>query len=100
MHGGSPVSVWEDMGPWGYCARCNFLLLLKPNGDLPQHRRSIGGLCLRFAFDDAEEGMPDPPYDMPPNIDTHDEKNCRKCKDIRQAQRTSAQRRKVPEDGS
>lgn len=89
------MSVWDDMGEWGYCARCNFLLLLTPEGNLPEHKRSIGGLCARFAFDDAEEGMPDPPYTMPPRIDTHNEITCRKCKEIRRAQRLSAVRQKA-----
>lgn len=90
------MSAFEDMGEWGYCPRCNFLLLLTPGGNLPEHKRTMLGICTRFAFEDAEEfaGAPDPPAPMPENIDTHDERNCRKCKDIRHAQRTSATKQK------
>jgi hypothetical protein len=92
------LSVFEDMGEWGYCKRCNFLLLLTPGGFLPEHRSNIGGLCLRGTFGDAEEGEPDPPYPMPPTIDTHNEITCRQCQDIRHAQRTSAVKQRTKKD--
>lgn len=91
------MNAFDDMGSWGYCARCNFLLLLTPGGFLPEHRSTVTGRCTRDVFGDDEEGVPDPPYDLPPTPDTHNEITCRKCQDIRHAQRTSAVRRKVPD---